>query len=114
MSSPTLVKIFSLSTAAAAAHESTRLLAGGVTVLVGFSRRQLACDRVVTDDCAGRPGPGALRSAERRAITAAAFGNNASSVAISGDVSANKSVGLELALSGLQLGFVNADLQGES
>jgi hypothetical protein len=34
-------------------------------------------------------------------------------VAISGDVSANKSVGLELALSGLQLGFVNADLQGE-
>jgi hypothetical protein len=83
VSSPTLVKIFST------------LNAGG---------RE--------NDCAVAPSPSPLPSAASLAITAASFGNNASSVALSGDVSANQSVSVELSLTGLQLGFADSDLQG--
>jgi hypothetical protein len=65
---------------------------------------------VSTDDCAAAPSQSPLSSAVSLPISTASFGNNASSVALSGAVSANQSVGLELSLTNLQLGFTN--LQG--
>jgi hypothetical protein len=109
---PTLVKI--ISALSSAGRESTYPLSLSASSLAVLDRSILTKMLMLVpplDDCAALPLPSPLPSAVNLPITTALFGGNASTVAVSG-VTANKSVDVELSLSGLQLGFVDADVRG--
>jgi hypothetical protein len=110
VSAPTLVKI--ISALSSAGRESTYLsLSASLLQCLKMKTLMLMLVSIHLDDCATMPLPSPLPSAVSLPITTALFGGNASTVAVSG-VTANKSVDVELSLSGLQLGFVDADVRG--